>query len=88
MVPAPSYVQTPAFQPRPLAGGNAFEDARVMRTWGLHWDRLERDPNLARRPQALFTAPLSEYHGPWATPRERRSRSLLARTVDGASVTM
>jgi len=23
----------------------AFEGARVMRTWGLHWDWLERDPN-------------------------------------------
>ena len=45
MVPAPSYVQTPASQARPLAGGNAFEDARVMRTRGLHWDWLERGPD-------------------------------------------
>ena len=45
MVPAPSYVQGWGFQPWPLADGSAFEDARVMRTWGLHWDWLERDPD-------------------------------------------
>ena len=38
-------MQAPAFQPRPVAGGGAFLDARVMRTWGLHWDLLERDPD-------------------------------------------
>ena len=27
----------------------AFEDARVMRTWGLHWDWLERDPDSGER---------------------------------------
>ena len=33
MVPAPSYVQGWGFQPRLLADGGVFEDARVMRTW-------------------------------------------------------
>ena len=49
MVPAPSYVQGWGFQPRLLADGNAFVDARVMRTWGLHWDWLERDPDSGER---------------------------------------
>ena len=33
--------------PRAASHGprGAFEGARVMRTWGLHWDWLERDPN-------------------------------------------
>ena len=58
MVPAPSYVQGWGFQPRPLAGGGAFEDARDMRTWGLHWDWLERDPDSGER-----NAPSNEKSG-------------------------
>jgi hypothetical protein len=42
-------VQSWGFQPRPLADGGAFEGARVMRTWGLHWDWLERDPDSGER---------------------------------------
>ena len=49
MVPAPSCVQGWGFQPRLLAGGGVFGDARVMRTWGLHWDWLERDPDSGER---------------------------------------
>ena len=38
MLRAPSYVQTPAFQPRPLADGGVFEDARVMWDFiGIGW---------------------------------------------------
>ena len=58
MVPAPSYVQSWGFQPWLLAGGGAFEGARVMRTWGLHWDRLERDPDSGER-----NAPSNEKSG-------------------------
>ena len=58
MVPAPSYVQGWGFQPWPLADGSAFEDARVMRTWGLHWDWLERDPDSGER-----NAPSNEKSG-------------------------
>ena len=58
MVIAPSYVQAPAFQPRPLADGGVFEDARVMRTWGLHWDWLEREPDSGER-----NAPSNEKSG-------------------------
>ena len=58
MAPAPSYAQTPAFQPRLLAGGGVFEDARVMRTWGLHWDWLEREPDSGER-----NAPSNEKSG-------------------------
>jgi len=32
-----------------VAGGGAFLDARVMRTWGLHWDWLEKDPDSGER---------------------------------------
>ena len=58
MVPAPSYVQGWGFQQRPLAGGGAFEDARVVRTWGLHRDWLERDPDSGER-----NAPSNEKSG-------------------------
>ena len=37
------------FQLRPLAGGGVLGGARVMRTWGLHWDWLERDPDSGGR---------------------------------------
>ena len=36
----------------------AFEDARVMRTWGLHWDWLERGPDSGER-----NAPSNEKSG-------------------------
>ncbi len=58
MVPAPSYVQGWGFQPWPLADGSAFEDARVMRIWGLNRDWLERDPNSGER-----NAPSNEKSG-------------------------
>jgi hypothetical protein len=42
------------FQPRPVADRGVFEDARVMRTWGLRRDWLERDPRSGgRRPRCL-----------------------------------
>jgi len=44
MVIAPSYVQAPAFQPRPLADGGVFEDARVMRTWGARSGLVGKGP--------------------------------------------
>ena len=43
-----------------------------MRTWGLHWDWLERDPDLARRPLCLFSAPRSAHHGPLLQRRKTR----------------
>ena len=58
MVPAPSYAQGWGFQPRLLADGGVFEDARVMRTWGLHWDWLKRDPDSGER-----NAPSNEKSG-------------------------
>ena len=58
MVPAPSYVQGWGFQPRPLADGGVFVDARVIRTWGLHWDWLGRDPDSGER-----NAPSNEKSG-------------------------
>ena len=58
MVPVSWCVQGWGFQPRLLAGGNAFVDARVMRTWGLHWDWLERDPDSGER-----NAPSNEKSG-------------------------
>ena len=54
----------------------AFEGARVMRTWGLYWDWLERDPDLSPRTLCLFTAPRSAHHGPWTiVPRAARQAS-------------
>ena len=38
--------------------GGAFEGARVMRTWGLHWDWLERGPDSGER-----NAPSNEKSG-------------------------
>ena len=58
MVPAPSYVQGWGFQRRLLAGGGVVKDAGVMRTWGLHWDWLERDPDSGER-----NAPSNEKSG-------------------------
>jgi len=58
MVPAPSYVQGWGFQLRPLAVGGVFEDARVMRIWGLNQDWLERDPDSGER-----NAPSNEKSG-------------------------
>jgi hypothetical protein len=51
-------VQGWGFQPQPLAGGGVFEDARVMRIWGLNRDWLERDPNSGER-----NAPSNEKSG-------------------------
>ena len=46
--------------PRAASHGprGAFEGARVMRTWGLHWDWLERDSNSGER-----NAPSNEKSG-------------------------
>ena len=42
--------------PRAASHGprGAFEGARVIRTWGLHWDWLERDPDLAQNRQCGY----------------------------------
>ena len=41
-----------------MADGGVFEDARVMRIWGLNRDWLERDPNSGER-----NAPSNEKSG-------------------------
>jgi hypothetical protein len=58
------------FQPRLLTGGGAFEESRVMRTWGLHRDWLERDPRSSSSSKIMW-------YGMWYGVGGRESYYLL-----------